>query len=80
MLKSAVVVQAQEVHKQLRDWLSKNVSSEVSQKTRIIYGGSVSAKNSDELATQPDVDGFLVGGASLKPEFVDVIKSGSKSS
>lgn len=78
--KVATKEQAQEVHKQLRDWLSKNVSSEVSQKTRIIYGGSVSAKNSDELATQPDVDGFLVGGASLKPEFVDVIKSGSKSS
>lgn len=55
------------------------MSSEVAEKTRIIYGGSVSAKNSDELATQPDVDGFLVGGASLKPEFIDVIKSGSKS-
>lgn len=72
-------LQAQEVHQQLRDWLKDNVSPEVSQETRIIYGGSVSAKNSDELATQPDVDGFLVGGASLKPEFVDVVKSGEKS-
>ncbi|KAL3147535.1 hypothetical protein ABBQ38_014589 [Trebouxia sp. C0009 RCD-2024] len=70
---------AQEVHQQLRDWLKDNVSPEVSQSTRIIYGGSVSAKNSDELATQPDVDGFLVGGASLKPEFADVVKSGEKS-
>ena len=74
-----IVVQAQEVHQQLRDWLKDNVSPEVAESTRIIYGGSVSAKNSDELATQPDVDGFLVGGASLKPEFVDVIKSGIKS-
>lgn len=71
--------QAQEVHQQLRDWLKDNVSPEVAESTRIIYGGSVSAKNSDELATQPDVDGFLVGGASLKPEFVNVIKSGVKS-
>ena len=72
------MLQAQEVHKQLRDWLTENVSAEVSSSTRIIYGGSVSAKNSDELAKQGDVDGFLVGGASLKPEFVDVIKSGAK--
>ena len=72
-------LQAQEVHQRLRDWLKDNVSPEVSQETRIIYGGSVSAKNSDELATQPDVDGFLVGGASLKPEFVDVVMSGEKS-
>lgn len=76
--KVATPDQAQEVHKQLRDWLTDNVSAEVSSSTRIIYGGSVSAKNSDELAKQGDVDGFLVGGASLKPEFVDVIKSGAK--
>ena len=74
-----IAIQAQEVHQQLRDWLKDNVSPEVAESTRIIYGGSVSAKNSDELATQPDVDGFLVGGASLKPEFIDVIKSGTKS-
>jgi triosephosphate isomerase len=43
------------------------VSSEVAENTRIIYGGSVSEKNCRELAKQPDVDGFLVGGASLKP-------------
>ena len=62
--------------------------------TRIIYGGSVNAKNCKELgelflppkkmdsllnfcviATQPDVDGFLVGGASLKPEFVDIVNA-----
>ena len=69
--------QAQEVHQTLRSWLTSNTSSEVAQSTRIIYGGSVSAKNCTELASLPDVDGFLVGGASLKPEFADIIKSGS---
>jgi triosephosphate isomerase len=38
-------------------------------------GGSVSASNSVELAGQPDIDGFLVGGASLKPEFADICNS-----
>lgn len=59
--------QAQEVHAAIRSWLKEKVSSEASDATRILYGGSVTDKNSKELATQPDVDGFLVGGASLKP-------------
>ncbi|KAK9849937.1 hypothetical protein WJX84_009300 [Apatococcus fuscideae] len=75
--KVATADQAQEVHQTLRSWLSSNTSAEVAQSTRIIYGGSVSAKNCTELASLPDVDGFLVGGASLKPEFADIIKSGS---
>jgi glyceraldehyde 3-phosphate dehydrogenase len=69
--------QAQEVHKALREWLGKNVGSDVARTTRIIYGGSVNAKNSRELANLPDVDGFLVGGASLKPEFIDIVNSTS---
>ncbi|KAJ4795873.1 Triosephosphate isomerase [Rhynchospora pubera] len=73
--KVATPAQAQEVHVGLRKWLSEYVSSEVASSTRIIYGGSVNAANCKELAAQPDVDGFLVGGASLKPEFVDIIKS-----
>ncbi|KAH9327464.1 hypothetical protein KI387_007642, partial [Taxus chinensis] len=64
-----------QVHSELRNWLKVNVSPEVAESTRIIYGGSVNAGNCVELAAQPDVDGFLVGGASLKPEFVDIIKS-----
>lgn len=40
---------------------------------RIIYGGSVTASNCGELAELPDVDGFLVGGASLKPEFRQIV-------
>jgi triosephosphate isomerase len=51
------------------------VNLETGQETRIIYGGSVNAKNCRELAGKPDVDGFLVGGASLKPEFVDIINA-----
>lgn len=59
--------QAQEVHAAIRHWLKEKVSPEASEATRILYGGSVTDKNSKDLATQPDVDGFLVGGASLKP-------------
>ncbi|RZC91113.1 hypothetical protein C5167_026841 [Papaver somniferum] len=64
-----------EVHKELREWLAKNVSAEVAATTRIIYGGSVTGASCNELAGQPDVDGFLVGGASLKPEFVNIINA-----
>ena len=73
--KVASPAQAQEVHSELRNWLHANTSPEVAATTRIIYGGSVSGANCKELAAQPDVDGFLVGGASLKPEFIDIIKS-----
>ncbi|XP_051147195.1 triosephosphate isomerase, chloroplastic-like [Andrographis paniculata] len=74
--KVATPEQAQEVHVAVRDWLNKNVSPEVGSKTRIIYGGSVNGGNCAELAKQEDVDGFLVGGASLKgPEFATIINS-----
>lgn len=73
--KVATPAQAQEVHGGLRKWLHSNVSPAVAELTRIIYGGSVNGANCKELAAQPDVDGFLVGGSSLKPEFVDIIKS-----
>ncbi|KAF5745383.1 triosephosphate isomerase chloroplastic [Tripterygium wilfordii] len=74
--KVATPAQAQEVHVTVRDWLKKNVSSEVASKTRIIYGGSVNGSNCAELAKQDDIDGFLVGGASLKgPEFATIVNS-----
>ncbi|KAL2940482.1 Triosephosphate isomerase cytosolic [Bienertia sinuspersici] len=73
--KVATPEQAQEVHCDLRKWLAANVSSDVASSTRIIYGGSVNGANCKELAAKPDVDGFLVGGASLKPEFIDIINS-----
>ncbi|KAJ8750498.1 hypothetical protein K2173_015644 [Erythroxylum novogranatense] len=73
--KVATPAQAQEVHAELRKWLRDNVGADVASSTRIIYGGSVNGANCKELAGEADVDGFLVGGASLKPEFVDIIKS-----
>jgi triosephosphate isomerase len=73
--KVASTEQAQEVHKAIRDWLAKEVSASAAEATRIIYGGSVSEKNCCDLAKMPDIDGFLVGGASLKPAFVDIINA-----
>jgi len=71
--KVATAAQAQDAHAEIRQFLKTQVSESVAETTRIIYGGSVTAGNAKELSTQPDVDGFLVGGASLKPEFVDII-------
>lgn len=73
--KTATPLQAQEVHAALRKWLAENVSADVSAKLRIQYGGSVTAANAKELASQADIDGFLVGGASLKPEFVQIVNA-----
>lgn len=73
--KTATPDQAQEVHQALRNWLKENVSENVANSVRILYGGSVNGKNCRELASKQDVDGFLVGGASLKPEFSDIINA-----
>ncbi|XP_067832961.1 triosephosphate isomerase B-like [Heptranchias perlo] len=73
--KTATPQQAQEVHEKLRKWLKDNVSEAVASSVRIIYGGSVTGATCKELAGMCDVDGFLVGGASLKPEFVDIINA-----
>jgi len=82
--KVATPLQAQETHNAIRDWLDKYVSKEVAQSTRIIYGGSVKGANAPDLIGQPDVDGFLVGGASLVlADFVAIIHatlSGRRSS
>lgn len=69
----ATSAQAQAAHADIRKFLASAISPEVAESTRIIYGGSVTAASCKELGSQPDVDGFLVGGASLKPEFVDII-------
>jgi triosephosphate isomerase (TIM) len=65
--------QAQDTHEQIRQWLRKEINAEVADTTRIIYGGSASASNCDDLYAKADINGFLVGGASLKAEFVDII-------
>lgn len=65
--------QAQEAHAFVRQWLTDKIGKDVAEKTRILYGGSVNDGNCEELAKQEDVDGFLVGGASLKgPSFVKI--------
>ncbi|PZC76329.1 hypothetical protein B5X24_HaOG204776 [Helicoverpa armigera] len=73
--KTASPQQAQDVHASLRNWLSANASPDVATSVRIQYGGSVTGANAKELASCPDIDGFLVGGASLKPEFVDIVNA-----
>jgi triosephosphate isomerase len=70
---TATPEQAQEAHDNLRAWLRSNVSADAAEKTRILYGGSVTDKNAAELISKPDVDGFLVGGASLKDAFRDIV-------
>ncbi len=73
--KTASPEQAQEVHGNLRVWLNEKVGKEIAEKLRIIYGGSVTAKNCNDLITKGDIDGFLVGGASLQPDFLTIIES-----
>lgn len=66
--------QAQETHENIRTWLTAKVGAKKAQGVRIIYGGSVTAANCEDLIKRADIDGFLVGGASLKPaEFASII-------
>lgn len=75
--KVATPSQAQQVHAGIRQWLAETVSDSVASATRIVYGGSVKDSNCASLIAETDVDGFLVGGASLKPMFLDIIRSAS---
>lgn len=65
---TATPEQAQEVHGAIRAWLKQQLPTFVAQQLRIQYGGSVKPANASSLLTQPDIDGALVGGASLNPE------------
>ena len=64
--KTASPEQAQEVHAFIRNKLSA-LDASVAEKVQILYGGSMNAANAKELLSQPDIDGGLIGGASLKP-------------
>ena len=67
--------QAEEVHADLRSLLAKRYNEAVAAKVRILYGGSVKASNAGELLGQPNTDGALVGGASLKvDDFLGIAK------
>lgn len=68
--------QAQDMHKEIRQLIANRYSDRVANETSILYGGSVKPANAKELFSQPDVDGGLVGGASLKADdFLQIIGS-----
>ena len=72
--KVATAEQAEAVHAFIRETLSKRFGSDIAQGMRILYGGSVKASNAKELLSQPNIDGALVGGASLVAEdFIGII-------
>ena len=74
--KVATSDQAQEVHAFIRGLLTKLFGEAIAQKVRILYGGSVKPDNIGAIMAKPDVDGALVGGASLKADsFADLIKN-----
>jgi len=79
--KTATPEDAQEVIGAIRGRLAEKFSTTVAANTRILYGGSVNAANIAEIMDQPDIDGALVGGASLDPdEFVKICRLGEKQS
>lgn len=71
--KTATFAQAQEVCKAIREVVGEVYDDETAQKVRIQYGGSVNGKNAQELFAMADIDGGLVGGASLKDEFQEIV-------
>jgi len=64
---------AQDTHADIRKWINDNVSADIANATRIQYGGSMKGANAEDLLAQPDIDGGLIGGASLKADFFNVI-------
>ncbi len=71
--KTATTEQAEEVCKAIRDCIKEVYGADTAEKVRIQYGGSVNAGNAAELFAQPDIDGGLVGGASLKADFGKIV-------
>jgi triosephosphate isomerase len=74
--KTASSAQAQEIHQFIRTLIARKFNNEIAQNTSILYGGSCNAQNAKELFANADVDGGLIGGASLKAkDFVEIIYS-----
>jgi triosephosphate isomerase len=74
--KTATPEQAQEVHRFIRGWLSGAFGKDAAESIRIQYGGSVKPDNAKALMSQPDIDGALVGGASLKADgFAAIVRA-----
>jgi len=77
--KVATVEQAEEVHADLRKQLEQRYNHKIAESVRILYGGSVKPDNASQLLSQPNVDGALVGGASLKVEdFLGIAQAGAE--
>jgi triosephosphate isomerase len=73
--KTATPAQAQEVHKFIRDYIRKTAGDKIANGMRILYGGSVTPENIKGLMAEEDIDGALVGGASLKPDsFAGIVR------
>jgi glyceraldehyde 3-phosphate dehydrogenase len=70
---TATPEQAQDTHADIRQYLGEIAGADVAADCRILYGGSANAKTAPGLSAKEDIDGFLVGGASLKPEFADIV-------
>jgi len=71
---NATPEQAVEAHKFIRTWLDENIASGVGQSTTVLYGGSMKPANAETLLTNDDIDGGLIGGASLKVDsFVELV-------
>ena len=74
----ATAEQAQEVCEAIRGSIRDIYGAVVAERIRILYGGSVNAANASQIFSMPDIDGGLVGGASLKPEFADIVNYNKK--
>ncbi len=73
--KTATADQAQEVCKGIRDCIAAIYDTETAEAVRIQYGGSMNAANAEELLSKPDIDGGLIGGASLKADFGKIVNA-----
>jgi len=74
--RTATPAQAQEVHAHIRKWLTDRFGAATADATRIQYGGSVKANNAEALMAEKDIDGALVGGASLEAaDFIAIVKA-----
>lgn len=74
--KTATGEQAQEIHKVIREHIASKYGAKIADETSILYGGSCKASNAGELFANPDVDGGLIGGASLKAEdFLGIVNA-----
>ncbi len=73
--KTATSEQAEEVCKDIRETVAKLYDAATADAVRILYGGSMNAGNAAELLAQPDIDGGLIGGASLKAEFGKIVNA-----